>query len=135
MTVGVLIVTHNNSGRELLGCCNSIFGDAPLAIDSIGVSSKDSPDEAQEKIAASIEMLDDGDGVLLLTDLYGATPCNLSIKVMQNIPNKIKIITGINLQMILKTFNYSSLDLEQLSAKVLFGGSNGINLINKEKTV
>ena len=134
MTVGVLIVTHNNSGKELLSCCTSIFGDAPLDIETIGVSSKDSPEEAQEKIKTSIERLDGGDGVLLITDLYGATPCNLAIKVMQAIPNKIKIITGINLQMILKTFNYHDLGLDQLAAKVLFGGSNGINLINKEKT-
>ncbi|THB73571.1 MAG: PTS fructose transporter subunit IIA [Gammaproteobacteria bacterium] len=134
MTVGVLIVTHNNSGKELLGCCNSIFGEAPLAIEAIGVSSKDCADKAQEKIINSIERLDDGDGVLLITDLYGATPCNISIKVMQSMPNKIKIITGINLQMVLKTFNYFDLELEQLAAKVLFGGSNGINLINKEKS-
>ncbi len=134
MTVGILIVTHNNSGKELLSCCNSIFGAAPLAIETIGVSSKDSPEDAQAKIKTSIENLDEGDGVLLITDLYGATPCNLSIKVMQDIPNKIKIITGINLQMVLKTFNYFNLDLEQLAAKVLFGGSNGINLINKEKS-
>lgn len=135
MTVGVLIVTHSNSGKELLGCCNSIFGDSPLKIDTLGISSSDNPDEASRSIKENIINLDDGSGVLILTDLYGATPCNLTIKVMQQIPNKVKIITGINLQMVLKTFNYHNLDLEQMAAKVLFGGANGINMINKEKSI
>ncbi len=133
MTVGVLIVTHNNSGKELLGCCNSIFGEPPLTINALGISSNDNTDNALSLIKENILNLDDGSGVLILTDLYGATPCNLTLKVIQQIPNKIKVITGVNLQMALKTFNYHDLELEQMAAKVLFGGANGINLINQEK--
>ena len=87
------------------------------------VSPDSPPERISAAVAAEIQRLDQGDGVLVLCDLYGATPCN---RVCIARTPCIRIVTGCNLPMVLKVFNYARLDLRRLADKALEGGRAGI---------
>ncbi|HEX5638048.1 MAG TPA: PTS fructose transporter subunit IIA, partial [Gammaproteobacteria bacterium] len=80
---------------------------------------------------AAITKLDQGDGVLLLTDIFGGTPCNISQalhKLALDHGNKIRLVAGVNLPMLVRVLNYVDLDLNELARKAASGGRDGIVL-------
>src|SRR5690606_13031138 len=78
MSVGVLLLTHEAMGGALLGAARHVLGNLPLPVDFHEVAADADPDELLREAASSARALDDGDGVLVLSDLYGATPCNVA---------------------------------------------------------
>lgn len=97
--IGVLITTHGNVGQELIRAAELIKGNLKkLAFISIDQSK--SVEELQKEINTAIRKLDQGQGVLILTDLFGGTPSNISLSFLK--PGKVEVITGVNLPMLLK---------------------------------
>jgi PTS system mannose-specific IIA component len=105
--IGKLILTHGGLARELLSAAQVISG--PLAsFEAISLDWNDGVDEARAQVAAALERLDQGDGVLILTDMYGGTPCNVAMSFFA--AGRVEILTGVNLPMVLRLACQSSED-------------------------
>lgn len=125
MTATLIIVTHDLIGKELLHSSRTILGKQDIPVHNISVTHHDDPDKILNEISKLIEKIDKDHGILIMTDLYGATPCNIVNRIP--VQKRIRIITGINLSMLIKAFNYAhTLPIEQLAEKVTNGGQQGI---------
>ncbi len=121
--VGILLITHGDIGKELLRTAQSILKTFPAAADYLRVEYSFETSSAKKQALAKIKFLDEGDGVLILTDLFGATPHNISTS-LKNV--KCSVISGLNLPMLLRSFNYAHLPLKELAEKASDGGQAGI---------
>lgn len=97
--IGKLILTHGGLARELLAAANVISGRLD-GFEALSLDWSDGFDEARTKVAAALGRLDQGQGVLILTDMYGGTPCNVALTFFQ--VGKVEILTGVNLPMVLR---------------------------------
>lgn len=127
MSVGLLIITHNGIGPALLGTATFMLEGCPLTARLLTASRDCNPEELIEDAEEEIATLDQGDGVLILTDLYGSTPSNVAGKLSSR--SKVRTVTGVNLSMLMRVLNYPQLDLEQLAEKAVGGGKDGIVLV------
>lgn len=130
MTVGVLIITHEQLGDVLLHNTEHILGVCPLQTKTLNVPFNADPDALLGVARELVQSLDEGDGVLVLTDLYGATPSNIAHRLLHHDP--VKIVTGINMPMLMRVMNYPALRIEKLVDKAIAGGQEGI-FINRRK--
>jgi len=99
MMIGVLITTHGNLGNELIKAAELIKGEMKGVL-HISVDQTKGLEEIRKEIAGAIKKLDQGRGVLILTDLFGGTPSNVSLSFMKE--GKVEVVTGVNLPMLLK---------------------------------
>jgi PTS system mannose-specific IIA component len=127
MSVGLLIITHDGIGPALLGTATFMLDGCPLPARLLTASRDCDPEELIADAAEEIATLDEGDGVLVLTDLYGSTPSNVAKKLSTQ--SKVRTVTGLNLSMLMRVLNYPQLDLEQLAEKAVGGGRDGIVLV------
>jgi PTS system mannose-specific IIA component len=97
--IGKLILTHGGMARELLAAASVISG-ALSGFEALSLDWTDGFDEARGKVASALERLDQGQGVLILTDMYGGTPCNIAMTFYQ--AGKVEVLTGVNLPMVLR---------------------------------
>lgn len=129
MSVGLLIITHNGIGNSLIKTAVSIMGHCPLEIEVISVPLNCNPQRQNDKALKLASKLDSGEGVLILTDLYGSTPSNIarSVNVARAVNmDKSLLISGLNLPMLLRIFNYPTLDLKTMAEKAISGGQQGV---------
>jgi len=101
--IGILLVTHGDIGKSLIDCAANILDDHLISVESISINSNKNLNKYSNIISQKIESLDSGNGVLIMTDIYGATPCNLLNKFIMK--NKVEVITGINLPMLIKAIS------------------------------
>jgi len=101
--IGILLVTHGDIGKSLIDCAANILDDHLISVESISINSNKNLNKYSNIISQKIEGLDSGNGVLIMTDIYGATPCNLLNKFIMK--NKVEVITGINLPMLIKAIS------------------------------
>jgi len=123
MSVGILIITHSNIGRSLYEAVTSVIGPAPLPTKLLPVSLDGDPEQLVEKAQQLVKDLDQGQGVLVLTDMYGSTPSNIACKLANG---QVNVVAGINLPMLVRVMNYPKLDLAQLANKAVSGGHEGV---------
>jgi PTS system mannose-specific IIA component len=97
--IGKLILTHGGLARELLAAASVISGSLN-GFEALSLDWSDGFDEARSKVAAALEHLDQGQGVLILTDMYGGTPCNIAMTFFQ--AGRVEVRTGVNLPMVLR---------------------------------
>ena len=125
MSVSVLIVSHGELAEQLIKIATSTFGGkAPLSCRSLSVSQNCDPDLIASSNTGLLSKLDQGDGVLILTDAYGSTPSNIANRLATT--SLSKVISGVNLPMLLRIFNYPQQSLEALSVTAFDGGKDGI---------
>ena len=124
--IGLLIIAHNNIGAELLKTATAMLGMCPIVATVLAVMPDSDPDAVLRKAQHCIAELDQGAGVLVLTDMYGSTPSNIATHLANE--TQVKVIAGINLPMLVRVLNYPQLDLHQLANKALSGGRDGILL-------
>ncbi len=132
--IGILLITHGDIGKELLRTAQSILKTFPTAADYLRVEYTFETTAAKKQALAKIKFLDEGDGVLILTDLFGATPHNISMNLKDLKKNRCAVISGLNLPMLLRSFNYANLPLEQLVEKAQEGAHAGIVSMAYEPT-
>jgi PTS system mannose-specific IIA component len=101
--IGILLVTHGEIGKSLINCATHILDSSPSSVDYLSVNSNNNLDNYSNIISKKITDLDSGNGVLIMTDIYGATPCNLIKKFTKE--NEVEVITGINLPMLIKAIS------------------------------
>jgi PTS system mannose-specific IIA component len=99
MKVGVLIVSHYRLGEEMLQALRLIVPDSPRFL-AVGIEPKQTVDEMRSAIADALTAADTGDGVLILTDMFGGTPSNISLSFLKE--HRVEVVTGINLPMLIK---------------------------------
>jgi PTS system mannose-specific IIA component len=126
--VGVLIITHGNLGYELIRSAELIKGrmDGVLAI---SVDPTKGVEELKKEISSSIKKVNKGKGVLILTDLFGGTPSNLSLSFLKE--GKLEVISGVNLPMLLKLPDIREEDLADFAYSIKDYGMRNISLASE----
>ena len=122
--VGILIVAHGTLGESLIHCASHVMGSRPPHLMQIGVSMNDDPQRVLPQAIKLARSLDQGGGVLVLSDVYGATPCNIASKLL--IPGKIEGVAGVNLPMLVRALTYRNEPLKTVVAKAISGGIEGV---------
>jgi len=97
--IGKLILTHGGLARELLAAARTINGELS-GFEALALDWNDSFEEARQKVRNAVERLEQGEGVLILTDMFGSTPCNVALTFLQ--PGRVEVLTGVNLPMVLR---------------------------------
>jgi len=128
MAVSLLVITHDTVGKSLVETATSMLGVTPLHIDVLGVTKNTNPDDA---ISQAEELIKDNSSTLVLTDMYGSTPSNIACHLRKQ--ENVRIVSGINLPMLVRVLNYPRLELDELVDKALTGGQDGVLTCNKEK--
>ena len=122
--IGILIVSHGAFGESLIHCASHVLGKRPLYVRQVGVTVHDDPDEILPVAEDLIRFLDQGQGVLVMTDIYGATPSNIAAKLLK--PGRVEGVAGVNLPMLIRALTYRGESLETVVAKALSGGTEGV---------
>ena len=126
--VGLLVITHNNVGGALFDAAISVLGSCPLPYEVLPVSQNCDPEERFKKAQSYLKELDQSDGVLVITDMYGSTPSNIATKLAGD---NVTIVTGVNLPMLVRVMNYPKLSLEKLANKAVSAGQTGVIIVEK----
>jgi len=125
MTVGILLITHEGIGNALLAVANGLLNPLPLHCEALEVPFDGDPDALLPLASAALRRVDGGDGVLVLTDLYGATPSNLAARLAR-LGTPVRRVSGLSLPMLLRVMNYADLQLDELPAVAAAGARNGV---------
>ncbi|MCR6662774.1 MAG: PTS sugar transporter subunit IIA [Luteimonas sp.] len=126
MAVGILLVTHTGIGSALVAVADGMLrGNLPLRVEAFEVPFDGDPDALLPQASAALRKVDGGHGVLILTDLYGATPSNLAAKLAR-IGTPARRVSALNLPMLLRVLNYAELPLDELPAVAAAGARNGV---------
>ena len=122
--IGILLITHGELGKSLIECATHVLGDKPKFLDSLTIENDCAHDNMYKEISEKINLLDQGKGVLILTDIFGATPCNIITKIIK--PEKVNAIAGVNLSMLIRSISYRHESFDTLVAKAIEGAQDGI---------
>jgi PTS system ascorbate-specific IIA component len=125
MSVGILLVTHQGIGSALVAAATRLLGQLPLRAESFEVAYDADVDLLLPQASAALRRVDGGVGVLVLTDLYGATPSNLAARLAR-LGTPVRRISAVNLPMVLRVMNYADLSLDELPAIASTGARNGV---------
>lgn len=130
MSVGLLVISHSGIGPALLGTTTHMLSGCPLNARLLTASAESEPEELIASALELLDVLDEGDGVLVLTDMYGSTPSNIASRLSEY--HNIRIISGMNLPMMVRILNYPHLKLDALAEKAVSGGRDGVLLVTDD---
>jgi PTS system ascorbate-specific IIA component len=129
VSVGIVIVTHGNTGASLLQEAEFVLGRKLDEIPTVAFNQVSDQLDGLGKIRATIEQVDSGEGTLVLTDLIGSSPANLVSRVLDG--HHAIMVTGINLGMLIRVCNYRSESLEFIAQKAVRGGVKAVQVMQK----
>jgi len=132
MNTGLLLVTHGNLGQDMLDVATAILGGCPLKVQALAVDSNSDPDQVFEEASRICAELDHGEGVLVLTDLFGSTPSNISTRLIER--HKVNVISGASIPMLLRVLNYPRLGLDELGEKAVSGAHDGVIITARKQS-
>ena len=124
MSVGILIITHNNIGKDLLDTAMTNLHLEASAAKAVPISFDCDPDQSKDHCKNLLEELNQGQGVLVLTDMYGATPSNIAHRLSDG--SEVRVVAGLNLPMLMRVLNYADKSLDELVEKAISGGKEGV---------
>ena len=122
--IGLLIISHGTLGESLIHCASHLLNKRPPRLRQIGVTAQDDPGQLVPQARKMVKELDEGDGVLVLTDMYGGSPSNIAAKLV--IPGKIEALAGVNLPMLIRALTYRDKSLQVMITKAISGGCEGV---------
>ena len=122
--IGILIVSHGTFGEALIHSATHVLGRRPEQVRQMGVAVKDDPDAVLPKARDLLRQLDTGEGVLVLTDMLGATPSNIATRLLK--PGRIEGLAGASLPMLIRALTYRDEPLPALVEKAMSGGLEGV---------
>ena len=125
MAVGILLITHKGIGTALVAVATRLLDVLPLRVEALEVPFDGDPDVLLPQASAALRKVDGGDGVLVLTDLYGATPSNLAAR-LAHLGTPVRRVSALSLPMLLRVMNYAELGLDELPAVAAAGSRNGV---------
>ncbi|MBI3896699.1 MAG: PTS fructose transporter subunit IIA [Gammaproteobacteria bacterium] len=122
--IGLLILGQKEFGNGLIKAVEHTFSSRPPALETAGVDYSQKPEAITEFIRKKIVRVDEGDGVLILADIYGTTHTNLASRLLER--GRIELISGANLPMLLRALTYRRLKMDELIDRAVTGGTGGI---------
>ena len=122
--IGILLITHGTLGEALVQCVSHVMNRRPAQLMQLGISGQDDPLDALPLARRLVELVDSGSGVLVLTDILGATPANTAAKLLE--PGRIEGVTGVNVPMLLRVITYRERAMEVLVKKAVAGACEGV---------
>lgn len=126
--IGGIIVSHGKFGEELLNALTIILGEA-ANIEAISIGWYDNVEESKKKIALSLKRVDQKNGVVIFTDMFGGTPSNLSFGFLKE--GQVEVVTGVNLPMLIKFVSLQrSNNLRDVAKKVVEQGKKSLHLVS-----
>ncbi|MEA2005788.1 MAG: PTS sugar transporter subunit IIA [Acidobacteriota bacterium] len=126
--IGGIIISHGKLAEELLNAMTIILGEV-VNMEAISIGWYDDVEESKKKINKSLKRVDQKNGVLIFTDMFGGTPSNLSFSFLKD--NQVEIITGANLPMLIKFASLQrSNNLKEVAKKVVEQGKKNIHLVS-----
>jgi PTS system ascorbate-specific IIA component len=127
---GILLVTHNGLGESFVDCVSHVLGKIPPNLKVLSVMAGDDPQQKLVEGQALIKQLDTGGGVLVLSDVYGATPSNIGRRLCH--AERVLGVAGLNLPMLLRVISYPDTNLTELAKAALEGGRGCITYIKPD---
>ncbi len=121
--IGILLLTHAPLGQAFIAAATHVFRGAPERVEAIDMIADEDRATVHQRAKAAIAQLDDSNGVLVITDIMGGTPCNLCDQL--SIPGHVNVIAGISLPMLLRAITYRNEPLDVVTEMALAGGQNG----------
>jgi PTS system ascorbate-specific IIA component len=122
--VGILLLTHAPLGQAFIAAASHVFRATPAQVEAIDVMADQNPDEVRVLAHAAIARINDGSGVLVITDVVGGTPANCTLQLCA--PGEVEVIAGISLPMLLRAITYRHDTLDVVLEMALAGGQNGV---------
>lgn len=124
MSVGILIIAHGKLAAHVLWQVELNMGSPPLAMGAVEVDPQANPEDVRRAATQLAQGLDSGDGVVIVTDLFGATPSNIAHSL--ELSGQSSIVHGLNLAMLIRACNYQDCNLDELTDKMVEGGQRSI---------
>ncbi|MGQ0650980.1 MAG: PTS sugar transporter subunit IIA [Betaproteobacteria bacterium] len=131
--IGLLIVTHGEIGRSLLDSASQILGEAQTQTATLSVWRQDDPDDLILRAREILEQIDAGDGVLVLTDIFGATPGNVVSRLLDN--GHVEGVSGVSLPMLLRVLTSRNGSLSAAVQRAISGGAEGVVYMNTDRCI
>jgi PTS system ascorbate-specific IIA component len=128
--IGILVITHEDLGDCLIRCACHVLATKPQQLAHLSVFPQEDPDVVVVKARALVDHLNSGDGVLLLCDMLGATPCNIATRLVQS--GKVECLAGVNLPMLVRVLTYRNESLSVVVEKGIGGGQRAVVAVNVE---
>jgi PTS system mannose-specific IIA component len=122
--IGILLITHGTFGEALIQNVCHVLNKRPPLIAQLGVAAQDDPLDVLPLAKLLLNEVDGGKGVLVMTDIYGASPANLVLKLLE--PGRVEGVAGVSLPMLLRAITYRSKGMETMMAKAISGGRDGV---------
>ena len=122
--IGILVITHGTLGESLIHCASHVLNKRPPRLKQFGFTAQDDPLLLLPQARALVKELDDGNGVLILTDMYGGSPSNIAAKLL--VPGRVEAVAGVNLPMLIRALTYRDRSLQVIVTKAMSGGCDGV---------
>ena len=122
--IGILIISHGTLGESLIHCASHVLNKRPPRLKQLSITAQDDPLQLLPQGRKLVKELDDGDGVLILSDIYGGSPANIASKLL--IPGKVEGVAGVNLPMLIRVLTYRDKSLATIITKAVSGGCDGV---------
>jgi len=122
--IGILLITHGSFGEALVQNACHVLNKRPPLLNQLGVAAQDDPLDLLPLARQMLSLVDEGDGALVLTDIFGATPANLALKLLE--PGRIEGLSGVNLPMLLRALTYRDKGMQTLLMRARDGGRDGV---------
>ena len=122
--IGIFLITHGTFGESLIQNVCHVLNKRPPQISQLGVAAQDDPLDILPMAKLLLSEVDGGAGVLIMTDILGATPANLALKLLE--PGRVEGVAGVNLPMLLRVLTYRKNPMDTLVQKAISGGHDGI---------
>ena len=130
--IGIMIIAHDTLGEALVRAVTHVLGTRPPQFEAFAVRAADDPAQLLPRARETVARLDTGDGVVIFSDIYGATPCNLACKLLA--PGRIEGMAGVNLPMLVRAFTYRTRGMDTMMKKAVSGGCEGVLHIERDPT-
>lgn len=122
--IGILLITHGTLGESLIHTAIHVLNKRPARLKQIGVTAQDDPLLLLPQAQAAVRELNDGSGVLILTDMFGGSPSNIASKLI--VSGKVEAVAGVNLPMLIRALTYRERSLNVMLTKAVSGGCEGV---------
>lgn len=122
--IGILLITHGTLGESLIHCASHVLNKRPPRLKQLSITAQDDPFNLLPQARTLVKELDDGDGVLILTDMYGGSPANIGAKLIA--PGRVEGVAGVNLPMLIRVLTYRDKPLQTIVTKAVSGGCDGV---------